>query len=66
MISNERVVNTGAVPANTTKPLPPGANNIYSAGTITQQNQAQQQATSGGKTIIIKEVEFFITTARTY
>ena len=45
MISNERVVNTGAVPANTTKPLPPGANNIYSAGTITQQNQAQQQAT---------------------
>ena len=45
MSTQDRVVQTGALPPNTTKPLPPGASNIYTAGMITQQNQAQQQAT---------------------
>ena len=50
MSSQQRVVQTGALPVATTKPLPPGANNIYTAGVITQNQQnAGQNALIGNK-----------------
>ena len=41
-MSQPRVVES-ALPLNTTKPLPQGANNIYTAGVITHKNDVQQQ-----------------------
>jgi len=55
MSSQSRVIQTGALPPNTTNPLPPGANNIYTAGIIKQNEQNVNQNTlvgnkqSGGK-----------------
>ena len=50
-MSSERVVQTGAVPSNNIKPFPDGSNSIYTAGVVTQQNQAKLQtslAQNGG------------------
>jgi|Laugresu1bdmlbsd_1035121.scaffolds.fasta_scaffold06244_3 hypothetical protein len=54
MNSQPRVVDTGAIPPNTIKPLPAGATNIYTAGIIKQTNQNIAQnnlvgTKSGGK-----------------
>lgn len=51
MSSQQRIIQTGAVPPNTTKPLEPGASNIYDSTIIKQNNQAQLQtalAQNGG------------------
>jgi hypothetical protein len=51
MITQQRIVQTGAVPPNTTKPLESGATNIYDSTIIKQNNQAQLQtslAQNGG------------------
>ena len=45
MSVNQKVVDTGAVPDNTSKPFPIGSNSIYTAGVVLQKNQAQQQTT---------------------
>ena len=37
-MNNQRVVQTNALPPNVVKPFPGGANNIFSAGIIAQQN----------------------------
>ena len=41
--NSQRVVQTDALPPNVTNPLPPGANNIYTAGIIKQNNQNEIQ-----------------------
>jgi len=43
------IIQPTSMPENTTKPLPVGANNIYTAGIVEQQNQAKLQASLVGQ-----------------
>ena len=50
MSSQQRVVQTGALPPNTVKPFPQGSNSVYTAGTVQQNNQnAAQNALVGNR-----------------
>jgi len=48
-MSSKIIVQTDALPQNTVKPFPGGANNIYTAGLVTQNNQNLKQNTLVGK-----------------
>ncbi len=43
MSHQQRIIQTDALPPNIIKPFPQGSNSIYSAGIVTQNNQAQIQ-----------------------